>query len=298
MVGKNVGKIIGLEQEVVHTDNDNEVKLNMASGREKTLSQIAVQSFLSGDSTIGGVVGLNTYDAENSLIGTVKNGFVQAIINAEETSNVGGVVGTNEQQSNDITLNKIGENLSSIENVLVEDFKNKSIYNIKSNSTIRAKNNVGGIVGNDVNGIYIECDFQVLIESVKKVLITGNENVGGIAGKSNNGKFAYCSVMSYWWNYANLKEEDKSNVITDVADIHGVDYVGGIVGFAISSADILNETGSFVINNRTIVFYSSVNAYLVAEKEFDGGKVGNIGGILSTDNTKNYKSDISGEKGS
>lgn len=290
LVGKNVGAIIGLESETVDGDTDNEIKLNMATGREKTLSQIGIQSFLSKDSTIGGVVGLNTYDAENSLIGTIKNGFVQAIINAESTSNVGGVIGTNKQAQNDINVTKSGEYLSAIENVLDSDFKDKAIVNIKSNSTIKAKNNVGGIVGIDENGLFIECDFQILINSAKKVLITGNENVGGIAGKSNCGKFAYCSVMSYWWNYAALKEVDKSSVINDVPDILGQDNVGGIVGCAISSADILNATNTFVVNNRTIVFYSSVNAYLVAQKEVDGGKVGNIGGILSTDRSKNYKS--------
>lgn len=271
LVGKNVASIIGCENTIT-IGGENEIILNMSDGRENTLSKLSINSEVADESAVGGVVGLNTYSTD---VGTIHNAFVQVIINSETTSNVGGVVGKNQQEKTSFAINRtdngvVVENdvLSTIDNV----YKSKAIYNVKSASRIKALNNVGGIVGLDINGIYLECDYQILTTDYKETALVANSSVGGIAGNSNSGIFAFCSVMSYEWNYAALKG-DLSTVITNVPDILAEDNVGGIVGYSISASTVLSY-GNNSILDKTVIVSSSVNAYLKSED--------NIGGILSS----------------
>ena len=308
IVGKNIGEIIGCEeeQETGELEGENSIQLNTSAGRQGVLSQIDITSFLT-NASIGGVVGYNTYlvnpeDNADVKVGTIHNAFVQTNINATETSNVGGVIGTNKLNSleKSVYYNDKYITIGNTDIANIFDYKDYAMYNVKSASQIIAKNNVGGIVGQDENGIYIECDFQVLNSSSKQISIVANENVGGIAGKSTYGYFAFCSVMSYWWNYEGLNG-DKSKVVVDVADISGYNYVGGIVGLAVSddktasadeNKDYVEKIGLQFKNtfvNKVLVVSSSVNAYLQATKKDDTTLLGNIGGILCSDTSKDHK---------
>jgi len=290
LVGENFGDISGTEK--FKNGGNNIIELNTETGRESALSQIRIISTLTENSSIGGVVGINNFDNAKNKLGTIKNAFILATIIAENTSNVGGVIGTNKQASSSLKLNAISSSVNSV--YLPEDLKDKAIYNVKSASTIKAKDNVGGIVGYDINGIYFECDYQILSTTIKFPSIVAVNNAGGIAGRSDYGKFVFCSVMSYCWNYKTL-QSDASQIIDDVADIQAMDYVGGIVGFAKSSTDLVSiQSSGTEIADRVIVLYSSVNAYLQATKQDNGGLVGNIGGILSSgrENNTTYKAII------
>lgn len=284
LVGKNLSNIIGCEEDT--NNNENKIVLNSNDGRQNVLSSLTINSELSGNSCIGGVVGYNSYVTGTS-VGTIKNAYVQATINAENTSNVGGVIGKNEQEAREFNLSYssyIVIDSSKLASILSDDCKNVAVYNVKSATTIKAKNNVGGIVGADKYGLFIECDYQIVSSVRKENAIVAEIYVGGIAGKSTYGKFAFCSVMSYWWNYAGLQDADKSTVITDVADIVGVDYVGGIVGFTVSDTNSVNN-GPNSFANKVFVVSSSVNAYLQATKNDNGTLEGNIAGILCSDTT-------------
>ncbi len=271
LVGINQGSIVGCEKTEVGGEDD--VVLNTSEGRSNAMSLIEIISKLTNsESSIGGVVGFN----KNA---TISNAFVQATITAEDTSNVGGVIGINDGNSNSINV-YFDDYIKSVDNLLTEDWKTMAIYNVKSASTIKAKDNAGGIVGLDTNGIYIECDYQILSVDNKEVAIQAQNRVGGIAGYSNSGKFAYCSVMSYCWNYTELKTE-YTKVVSSVADLEATDYVGGIVGYAVSSNSNINN-GNNEINDKVIVVYSSVNAYLNTTKEQEDELIGNVGGILSS----------------
>lgn len=279
LVGTNYGDIIGA---VSDTDSqDNKIVLSVAGQTDNTTSSIEINSTLSVsasvDMAIGGVVGRNG-DTSNPYRGTFKNILSKASIIAENSSNVGGVIGIN-YGSNSLNVT-LDSRVSAIENVLTEDLKNASIYNVKSATTIKAKDNVGGIVGKDTNGLYIECDYQILVALEKSYAIQGNNNIGGIAGYSQFGQFMFCSVMSYNWKYSNLKDEEKySQVVNNVADIVGVDYVGGIVGFCESNNSSLSS-GDNSVSDRVIIAYSSVNAYLKATKQNEElENIGNVGGI-------------------
>ena len=277
LVGKNVSTILGCETAV--KGGTNKIILSGAQGRSNAISLISIdESTLAGNSAIGGIVGLNTYydDADDSLdtTGIIHNAFVQANINAVSTSNIGGAIGKNEQMSSSITVDLEDGKISSVTDVLIVDYIDKAIYNVKSASTINANNNVGGIVGLDLNGWYIECDYQVLTSASPQSPITAKENVGGLAGKSTNGKFAYCSVMSYKWDYSKLKTEKTQVVTSDVADIFGENNVGGLVGYASSKSYVGGGFAGGNLSQSLVVIYSSVNGCL-SSNSF-------VGGILST----------------
>ena len=120
LVGRNLGGIIGCEQESGSLED--KIVLNSSAGRQNILSSIKINSELAGNSAIGGVVGFNNYSSELDdegllvhLIGTIKNGFIQANIDAKSTSNVGGVIGRNEQETRAFNLVFDGSDIS-IEN--------------------------------------------------------------------------------------------------------------------------------------------------------------------------------------
>ena len=294
LVGKNVGKIIS-NQETEETRTG--IVFNTSSGITQALSTIRINSNLTGDCAIGGAVGLNTNNG--TTIGVIQNVFVQTVIDATSTSNIGGVIGENNVGLMVIMANisDIGNHLSLITDVLAYDtdsdgngandsssFVLKSIYKVKSASIINANNNVGGIVGLDNGGLYIDCDYQILPPAniTKNIALKGNDNVGGIAGESNYGHFFYCSVFSYNWNY-NQFNTGSTTIIAEnaVADISGNDYIGGIVGNARSVTTGLS-VGDNKISDRVIIAYSSVNAYLQTTKEREIDETTNIGGVLSS----------------
>ena len=285
LVGKNIGKISGVKEEDI-SGGDNEIIISGIQTRSYAISNVSIYSNLSNGSSIGGVIGLNTYDSNNATkIGTIANAFSQAKIYAKNTSNVGGVIGSNEQNSNYLTVSISEGLISSIENVLVLTYESRAILNVKAASIIEANNNVGGIVGLDKNGLYIDCDYQVLPTDVKNSSIIASNNVGGIAGSSEYGKFLYCSVMSYYWNYENLQTDVDKVINSNIVDILANDYVGGIVGLATSSAGVSNGliNGENQVDRKTIVAYSSVNAYIKSNAENkEQEAIGNIGGIISS----------------
>ncbi len=287
LVGKNTYIIKGYEEsdEVVGADT---IEINSSSGTSNAISMIEIgnkdeESFIgNSNSSIGGVVGLNTFSGSD--IGTIQDVYVQSIIDIR-ASNVGGVIGYNNQTSNSIQVESIDDNISI--NVEAVDSTN-AIKNVKSTSVVIAFDNVGGIVGLDKNGIYYDCDYQILNSTSKEVLLTGKDSVGGIAGKSDSGKFIFCSVMSYNWKYEGLNISDKSTItntsniisIPGVADILGENNIGGIVGLAKSNPVLFDEG---LISDRTLIIHSSVNAYIKASKQENGDDVGSIGGLISSE---------------
>lgn len=272
LVGYNTGTIVGCAPEGVNQTSGNQYVIESSDVRKNALAEISITSdALGNDSAIGGLVGYNA--------GIICNGFVNAQISAPTVSNVGGVIGINQQQDCGIGVNVDDNSIiqsltlknSAISDVITAS-KNNAIYNVKSTANIYAKNNVGGITGADTSGLYLDCDFQILQTESKQPALLGLVNVGGIAGKSTGGKFLYCSTMSYKWSYANLKSNPNMVIDGDLReDILGDEYVGGIVGQAYSTSDGATYNG-------VIIAYSSVNAYLKAEEG------NNIGGIVNNSN--------------
>jgi len=274
LVGLNEGTIKSTESASV--GGENTIVLSTSSGRQGALSTIVIivdeNIQTNVDSAFGGAIGYNH-------AGIVQNAFVEAKITAINASNVGGVIGKNSQLSLDLNMTGSGTDVTALnDDLLSEDYKNKAIYNVKSASIVKGLNNVGGVVGFDDNGLYIEVDYQILTSSNKAVAVVGNNNVGGIAGQSIYGKFAYCSVMSYNWKYSQDNDKFMDSFVVKVADIEGTNYVGGMIGYAVNNST-LNWLAQ-PTKERVVVVYSSVNAFV---KSTSANKT--LGGILATDNT-------------
>ncbi len=267
LVGVNEGLITGAEKETESAENS--IIFSTGMGRANALSLITINSNVYGTSAVGGLVGYNT--------GLIKNAYVQATIKSTQTSNVGGVIGQNKFEENSITINNVNSFIYLSESTLEKVWNNKlngKIYNVKSASVVEGVNNVGGIVGADENGFYLDCDYQILSQTQKHTTLKGVQNVGGIAGYSKYGKFLYCSVMSYNWAYEMLKTDGKNMISADdIQDIVGEDYVGGVVGCAESSNGI-SIGNNEECGDRTVVAYSSVNAFIQS--------VGQVGGMLTS----------------
>ena len=124
------------------------------------------------------------------------------------------MVGIN-KQNDALTVNvDYNSNQSFVESV--NNFSSSAqIGNVKSYAIVYGNNNVGGVVGKDINGVYSNIMFQVLANT--QTAVSGNENVGGIVGYTEYGKFIFCSVMSYKWDYSKVQtgaELFTSNTVT------------------------------------------------------------------------------------
>ncbi len=261
LVGNNTGAIIGaLDQS---NFENNEIVFATSNGTSHAMSNINIVSSLKNEnSTIGGVIGFNTNNG--SIVGSIKNAYVQANIQASSTNNVGGVIGKNNSGGASIKITN-----TSIINLPTEpeDFVN-IIQNIKSASVVIGKNYVGGITGFDVNGYYYDCDFQVLdVTSNNQTAISGERYVGGMVGKSTSGKFLFCSVMSYVWDYKNLLNQEFT-----APDIYGTSNVGGLVGQIKSSKNNISTNNGNVDGDlaRLVVAHSSANAYVRSNSSVGG----------------------------
>lgn len=198
---------------------------------------------------IGGVVGLNQ--------GGLSNVYVAGkILSYEGTlNNVGGVIGKNQQAENIVKVETLGPDVTKL--TFANELEGNSklvLQSLKSSVQIQANNNVGGITGVDENGIYVQSKYQILSSSTFG--IKANNNVGGIVGNATNTQLTYCSVYSYRWDYKNLSSIGVNS--TDNADITANTASAGLIGYAMSSADNI-EQGDLVI---TAIKNSSVNGYI------------------------------------
>ncbi len=260
LVGKNEGSVVGCNAQTINLNLANTlankvefgVSINNAGSIANTT--ILAQGLTNQNSAVGGVIGYNT-NAVNYL---VASGHIDG------ANNVGGIIGKNETTAKTVNFEIDNGNLSSIivENAKYENFL---IKNSISSVTVLGTNNVGGVVGLDLGGSYYNTYCQI----VAGASVSGTSNVGGIAGSSTNGVFAFCSVMSYKWNYG-----EEVNTF-DNPDILGNTNVGGIVGGATSNLTSVVNSGS---SNACAVISCSVNAY-VSGKSNTAGLVVNSSNI-------------------
>lgn len=245
LVGKNIGIIDGFNVE-------NSEENNISVALENVVANLTITSNLTwANSSIGQVVGYN----ENIVQDIYATGSISGL------NNLGGVIGENSFSASNVTVKLTSDEISNIDDSGVE----YKLQNLVSNVKIKGTNYIGGIVGKDTNGTYLNCAYQAF--SAIESSLSGTNYIGGIAGYSNAGKFKFVSVFSYAWDYNKLS----STFNNGEADISGVEYVGGLIGYAVSATGTLQPTNE--VNNRVIILNSSVNAKVSATN--------NIGGLLT-----------------
>ena len=265
LVGENMGVIVGCYDADDTDDSQDQttVDLSVYILDGGAMASINIVANLNANSQIGGLVGYN------GLNGSIANAYVTGSISSN-TNNVGGVIGRNESVPSNVTIN-LNASGAYIDSVDIVDSE-YTLTNVVSSVVLTGNNYIGGIVGYDIGGSYYNCDYQILPNS--SYGISGNIYIGGIAGWSDRGLFSYCSVYSYRWDYTHL-----DTTFTLGADIIGTNSVAGIVG---SSSAQTNDNGYGVV-----IMNSSTNAYLSGNKNVSSGQIGNVGGMINSDNSPN-----------
>ncbi len=270
LVGENQGKIIGFYSGNNATAGAGEpyvfVSSDLALG---SIANLNVTSTIESNTvSIGLVCGLNSFyePAKGPKVeATIKNAYIVGSISHSDGGNVGGVVGKNHSvQPYQPEIQITGE----IEyNATLGVDINYLFTTIKSAVTISGGNaNVGGLVGLDINGRYEDCHYQILPKSTG---INGGEFVGGLVGSSEDSIFSFCSVMSYNWNYGEIKTDGAIASAKAVADIKGKN-VGGFAGIAKSSSSNFDVSSDAVKYKVTLFNYCSANAYIYGEDRVAG----------------------------
>lgn len=262
LVGSNTSKMEKKIDDVVAgvaTAAAEDVEFSISIGNQDAIVDINI----SADSkvgAIGGLIGENT--------GKIKNGLVAGNIYAEETDNVGGVIGINISGET-----KVEVTISTFITGLAIDGE-YDVTGLVSTVKISANDNVGGIIGYNTNGRIENVHYQIVadldnLDKTKKTpALKGNNNVGGIIGYTDNGVLKHSSVYSYWWDYNDLDHTFEGCN----PDIQGSMYVAGLVGKADSFnlSDPLANGGQYKLFT---IMYSSANAYVSASESVDSGIV-------------------------
>ena len=227
--------------------------------------------------------------------GTIKNCYVDAIINANGKNYVGGIVGEQAHQTAELSgLTFVGEIKNGGDNVGgIAGQSNSAIKNCLNKAKITGNEYVGGIVG------YATCQISKSFNYGEK--ITGNEYVGGITGINSN-KISFCmnnSNLSAYRYAGGIVGEQNASIISDCFNkgnfnSGSASYVGGIVGHVNGNTTISSCFNSANIGTNSTMDYiggligkadnnGSVETCLTINKSFNSGTIkgnSNIGGLI------------------
>ena len=281
--GENVGGLIG----------------SMGGSQDK--SQLIGNSYnlgnVSGDGhNVGGLVGY----AQNSTIGnetskdkTKETEIVYNVLDVTGAYNVGGIVGNmenstvqNAENRGNVTATGSTKELYKyhkgqlVDDPTIKDDQNKEVNSIEAQENVQVAN-VGGIVGNSLNGtindVLNEGDISTVQNTINNDTYYIAGNVGGVVGRA--------------------EDTNIINATNKEADIRGAHNVGGIAGY-FGSSD--NADGSYTvkngINNGGDIMATSArdkNGNVVSElvrgdsdsENFNVGNMGGIVGYMYGDNT-------------
>ncbi len=187
-----------------------------------------VDSYISGNQNVGGVVGFNQ--------GTVTNCYNAGTVTSTSRF-VGGVVGYNYSTMRDC----YNEGTVSGRTVVggVVGFSNNTVTNCYNTGSVSGNENVGGVVGYN-NSIVTDC------YNTGKVTGIGNNQVGGVVGYNN-------STVIDCYNTGNVNGHDEvggvvgyssiSSTVTNcynTGSVSGSNYIGGVLGKNGSSDIVMN----------------------------------------------------------
>lgn len=214
LVGSNYGTIIGS----YNTENDTQYTFNDI-GYDSSLTIRVTGETMNGG--FGGVAGYNA--------GTLQNLALQGEINAENSDNVGGLVGYNTSGSFDY-----------------------SVERSYMSGKVQGRNNVGGVIGQALRGNFynISAENYATNSNSSRTFIRGVEDVGGLIGYASNVSVEY----SYSVSYFNSDSISNDNATLDSSyDIVGEESIGGLIGFATNSCTIINSASYLNVRGESEV---------------------------------------------
>ena len=231
------------------------------------ISNSADQStVIAGANTVaGGIAGINGTDAGNFLIGTLENVQSNSAVTTgslgagEYASNLGGIVGKNEYNINNVSAHgitgKTGNTKTSGGIVGTNEGRISNAYN---ESIIHGSENIGGVAGNNVTQASNSklAELNDVANAVEIIGDAGSQNVGGLVGMQdhattnqgrNTGVITGCTNVGGMVGYNKADSYLNNLENSPQATITGITYVGGIAGVnkgEISADDQLNLVNS------------------------------------------------------
>ena len=276
------------------------------------------------DTVAGGIAGFNGTNAEKNKGGTIDN--VQSnsavttgvLAEAKYASNLGGIVGKNEYNINNVSAHgitgKTGNTQTSGGIVGTNEGRISNAYN---ESIIHGSENIGGVAGN--NGTQAPnskmAELNDVANAVEIIGDAGSQNVGGLVGMQghattnqgrNTGAITGCTNVGGMVGYNKADSYLKNLENSPQATITGITYVGGIAGVnegEISADDQLNLVNSGEIhgwknvggiagkNSGTIDnVNSNINLYVIDEATRDA-----LNGTAGIDANAKFFGGVTGE---
>lgn len=215
-VSAGTGGIAGENQGTITTCLVQGVDVTGPNKGDVVVAQITIE----GGDYVGGIVGINrarvdgNYSGSGSLIQAEPD--VAGLVSISGNNWIGGIAGYNTGAN--AVLNQVNLRLGR------GDAQNA--IKITGNAS------VGGIVGFNTDRGVLKADGNSFISVRGNVQIHGVENVGGIVGNNQSGDISNCFVYNFYSQLGTLAHY--------APKISGGKYVGGIVGYAGSSATISN----------------------------------------------------------
>lgn len=203
---------------------------------------------VSGDNSVGGIVGLNRSIAGSNQSGLVSECKANTRVTVIGGTNTGGLVGTNRG----------------------------SVEKCQSYASVRSKgNNVGGIVG--IN--YASMDNNTVGSSATKPFISGNQNVGGFVG-SNQGTGG---VISDLRNYADVSGVHQ---VGGIVGIHNAKRIESCFNYGEITATGVGEVGcaggiTGINASENLITLSENHGTVISKKSKAGGITGWNKGTIS-----------------
>jgi len=193
-----------------------------AGGEVKNVGVINVN--ITGESSVGGLVGLNYND------GNISNSYSTGNVTGDYR--VGGLAGDNYGTVS---------NSYSTGNVTGGDNNVGGLVGVNSNGTVSNSYSTGNVTGNKWVGGLVGENYGTVSNSYSTGNVTGNERVGGLVGKNNEG------TVSNSYSTGNVTGES--------------DRVGGLVGY--NFGDVSNSywnSDSTITENSTDVSTDNTKA--------------------------------------
>ena len=223
------------------------------------------ESYIYGDTYVGGVVGRN----EGTVINCYNTGNVNG--NRNVGGVVGGVVGRSDKYCDVTNCYNTGSVIGNeyVGGVVGGSDEYCDVTNCYNTGNITGEEGVGGVIGYDIRTTVTNC--------CNTGNITGEEGVGGVVGHNYFGTVADCystgSVNG--GNYVGGVAGSTRCTVTDcynIGSVTGNDYVGGVVGY----------------NGRVSGSYNAGNIT-------GNNKVGGVVGCLNDDNSGRTATDCYNE---
>lgn len=253
------------------------IGVNSSEFKNSTIQQTIINDFTKD---IGGVIGYNTTNGE---VINITSDTITMESNNTTIESIGGAIGVNENKIKDISLSNTIINIPDALNVGgIAGINTGEIDSIDFSGEITSRESIGGIVGNNINGLITD-------STISDVTLSGDIYIGGISGQ-NQGEITLTQtenvVVSEGLNLiggvSGINDSFIEQVSSDITiNIDSATKIGGIAGQNQGTIEQAQSTGN--INGDELIggivgFNTETITNVYSDVELKGTEL--IGGII------------------